>query len=42
MIDSIDKATSGGDFFIWSVTFGLLVVVVGLLAIWDIKSRKER
>jgi len=32
MTDNIEKAASSGDFFIWSITFGLLVVVVGYLA----------
>ncbi|WP_268246174.1 hypothetical protein [Candidatus Sulfurimonas marisnigri] len=42
MTESIDKATSGGDFFIWSVTFCLLLLAVGFLAYWDMKSRKEK
>lgn len=39
MNENIDQAASGGDMLIWSVMFGLLVVVVIGLAIWDKMSR---
>ena len=32
MNNSIEKAASGGDFFIWAVMFGILLVAVGYLA----------
>ena len=32
MGESINKAASGGDFFIWVVMFSLLVIGVGYLA----------
>ncbi len=32
MNEAIEKAASGGDFLIWSVMFGLLVIGVGYLA----------
>ena len=38
---NIEQATSGGDFMVWSVMFGLLVVIAIGLAIWDKKSRQE-
>lgn len=41
MNENIDQAASGGDMLIWSVTFGLLVVIVIGLAIWDKKSRDD-
>lgn len=41
MTEVIDEAANGGDMLIWSVTFGLLIVVVIGLAIWDKKSREE-
>ncbi|MEA1956566.1 MAG: hypothetical protein U9N02_08750 [Campylobacterota bacterium] len=40
-MQEIDKATSGGDLLVWGVMFGLLIVVVIGLAIWDKKSRKK-
>ena len=40
MNTTIDKAASGGDFYIWIVMFGLLVVIVGYLAYID--RNKER
>lgn len=39
MTESIDKATATSDLLIWGVMFGLLIVVVIGLAIWDKKSR---
>ncbi|WP_255550557.1 hypothetical protein [Sulfurimonas aquatica] len=32
MNETIDKAASGGDFYIWAITFGLLIVGVAYLA----------
>jgi len=32
MNESIEKAASGGDFYIWAVTFGILIIGVGYLA----------
>lgn len=32
MNTNIDKAASGGDFFIWAVIFGILIIGVGYLA----------
>jgi len=32
MNETIEKAASGGDFYIWIVTFTLLVIGVGYLA----------
>ncbi|MDD2904831.1 MAG: hypothetical protein WBK95_07290 [Sulfurimonas sp.] len=32
MNETIDKAASGGDFFIWVVMFTILVIGVGYLA----------
>ena len=37
MNENIEKASSGGDFLIWVVVFGLLIVVVGYLA-WTNKD----
>jgi len=39
MTEVIDEAASGGDMLIWSVTFGLLIIAVIGLAIWDRKNR---
>ncbi|MFT5660226.1 MAG: hypothetical protein ACI9TV_000867 [Sulfurimonas sp.] len=41
MSESIDKATATSDLLIWGVMFGLLLVVVVGLVIWDKKSREE-
>ena len=41
MTESIDKATANSDVLIWSIMFGLLVITVIGLAIWDKKSREE-
>ncbi len=41
MTDNFEKATSGGGLETWMVMFGLLVIIAGGLAIWDIKTRKE-
>lgn len=41
MTENIDKATATSDLLIWSVMFGLLVIVVIGLAIWDKKSRED-
>ena len=41
MNESINKATSGGDMLIWGVMFGLLIVIVIGLAIWDKKTRED-
>lgn len=32
MQESVEKAASGGDFFIWIVMFSILVIGVGYLA----------
>jgi len=32
MTENIDKAASGGDFFIWMVMFSILIIGVGYLA----------
>ncbi len=32
MTENIDQATSGGDFYIWIVTFSILLIGVGYLA----------
>nr|WP_275853944.1 hypothetical protein [Sulfurimonas sp. SAG-AH-194-C20] len=32
MNEKITQATSGGDFYIWAVMFGMLVIGVGYLA----------
>jgi hypothetical protein len=32
MGENIEKASSGGDMFIWIVTFSILIVIVGYLA----------
>ena len=32
MTENIDKAASGGDMFIWIVTFCILIIGVGYLA----------
>ena len=37
MNENIEKASSGGDFLIWAVVFGLLIVVVGYL-VWTNKD----
>ena len=37
MNENIEKASSSGDFLIWAVVFGLLIVVVGYLA-WTNKD----
>jgi hypothetical protein len=41
MSESVEKATSSGDFLIWGVMFGLLIIITVGLAIWDKKSRQE-
>ena len=41
MTENIDKATATSDFLIWSIMFGVLIVTVIGLAIWDKKNRKE-
>lgn len=41
MTENIEQAAHGGDMLIWSVMFGLLIVVVIGLAIWDKSSTKE-
>ena len=41
MAETIEKASSGGDMIIWSVTFGLLIVAVIALAIWDKRSQND-
>ena len=41
MGENIEKAASGGDILIWSVTFGILIVAVIGLAIWDKMSRSK-
>jgi len=40
MNESIDKAASGGDFYIWIIMFILLLISVGYLAYKD--KDKER
>ena len=39
MNESIEKASSSADLFIWGVTFTLLIIIAVGLAIWDKKSR---
>lgn len=41
MGESIEKATSSADLLTWGIMFGVLIIVAGGLAYWDIKSRKE-
>ena len=41
MNESIDKAAATSDLLIWGVMFGLLIMVVVGLAIWDKKTREE-
>ena len=41
MTENIDKAAATSDLLIWGVMFGLLVVLVIGLAIWDKKSRED-
>lgn len=41
MTENIDKAAATSDFLIWSIMFGLLVVVVIGLAIWDKRSQND-
>jgi hypothetical protein len=40
MNESIDKAASGGDFYIWIVMFGILFVIVAFLAYKDRNSQR--
>lgn len=40
MNESLNKAASGGDFYIWIAIFSILIIVVGYLAYKD--RDKER
>jgi hypothetical protein len=40
-VDPSQIDTSGGNLLVWSIMFGLLIVIVIGLAIWDKKNTKE-
>lgn len=42
MTENIDKAIATSDTLVWSIMFGLLVVIVIVLKIWEVKSSKEQ
>jgi len=40
-MQDIEKATASSDFLVWTIMFGLLIIVAIGLAIWDKKSREK-
>jgi cytochrome b subunit of formate dehydrogenase len=41
MTESIDKASSNADLWIWTAMFVVLVIAVIGLALWDKKKQEE-